>query len=191
MDELIAQTRAALNTNLYYLSLFSALTVPDICGALDSQDGVATGARYRGWYRTHVLPRFNTLSPEECYRYRCTALHQGRSEPSQSVDYDRVIFIEPAAAQRIQINVKRRTAGKDTASMIHLRDFVTAIADAADAWLAHIRGTEPFDTNYRRFMHRHPTGFKPFVSGPPIITDQTQLSAAANHSMAEKLESVN
>ena len=104
---LIAQTRKALDADLYYLALFSALAVPDICGGIDSADGRASGARYRDWYTRHVIPRYDTLTADECYQYRCAALHQGRSEPSKMKDYDRVLFIEPTAATRLRINAKR------------------------------------------------------------------------------------
>jgi hypothetical protein len=170
MTDLIAQTRAAFAADLYYISLFSALTIPDICGAFDSTDGVATGARYRDWYMKHVLPRYDVLSADECYHYRCTALHQGRSEPQKAKDYDRVLFIEPKAACRLHINVKRVKAKGDVAIMIHVEDLIEAILGAAEHWVASSRGTEPFESNHKRFMHRHPNGFLPFVSGVPVIT---------------------
>lgn len=170
MLELIAQTRKALDADLYYIALFSALAVPDICGAIESNDGEATGARYRAWYGQHVTPRYSTLSADECYHYRCTALHQGRSEPAKAKDYDRVVFIEPNAAQRIHINAKRMRASGGVAIMIHMEDLVESILTAAEQWISVSRGTEPFQTNYDRFMHRHPNGFPPFVQGLPVIT---------------------
>ena len=170
MIELIAQTRAAIGADLYYIALFSALAIPDICGAIESGDGEATGARYRAWYSQHVLPRYDTLSADECYRYRCTALHQGRSEPAKAKDYDRVLFIEPSAAQRLRINVKRMKAGGHVAIMIHVKDLIEAILAAAEHWIGTSQGTEPFQTNYDRFMHRQPNGFPPLVVGIPVIT---------------------
>jgi len=170
MIELIAQTRAAFEADLYYIALFSALAIPDICGAIESSDGVATGNRYRAWYNEHVLPRYDTLSPDECYHYRCTALHQGRSKPSRSKNYDRVLFIEPSAARSIQINVKRMIAGDSVVIMIHAKDLIEAILAAAEQWIASSSGKNPFQTNYDRFMHRQPYGFPPFVAGVPVIT---------------------
>lgn len=46
MQTLIAQTRRAIEAELYYLALMSALTIPDIAGALESADGSAKGSRY-------------------------------------------------------------------------------------------------------------------------------------------------
>ena len=170
MLELIAQTRKALDANLYYIGLFSALAIPDICGAIESPDGEATGARYRAWYHQYVIPRYDTLSADECYHYRCTALHQGRSEPSKAKDYERILFIEPSEAQRLRINSKRVRVGDETAIMIHLVDLIQSILAAAEHWIATSRGPEPFQTNYDRFMHRHPNGFSRLVVGLPVIT---------------------
>jgi len=170
MTDLIAQTRAAFAADLYYISLFSALSIPDICGAVDSTDGTASGARYRAWYTKHVLPRYDVLSADECYHYRCTALHQGRSEPQKAKDYDRVLFIEPNAARRHRFNVKRVEVKGNVAIMIHVEDLIEAILGGAEHWVASSSGTEPFASNYKRFMHRHPNGFLPFVSGVPVIT---------------------
>ena len=39
MNELIAQIHEASNAGLYYLALLGALVLPDICGALDSEEG--------------------------------------------------------------------------------------------------------------------------------------------------------
>jgi hypothetical protein len=47
MRLLLDQLEQSLNSGHYYLSLFTALTLPDIAGAMDSDDGLATGARLK------------------------------------------------------------------------------------------------------------------------------------------------
>lgn len=42
MKNLLEQIDHGLKVNLYYLSLFVALSIPDICGAIDSQNGEAS-----------------------------------------------------------------------------------------------------------------------------------------------------
>jgi hypothetical protein len=98
MRILLGQLEKSLEGHLYYLSLITALAVPDIAGALDAEDGQATGERYRSWYERWVRPRFgetikkllagevaplnipvetNPLDGDACYRFRCSLLHQG------------------------------------------------------------------------------------------------------------------
>jgi hypothetical protein len=54
VEEMIRQIRAASAAGLYYLALFGALTLPDICGALTASDGKATKSKYTAWLRGNV-----------------------------------------------------------------------------------------------------------------------------------------
>src|SRR5688572_17753644 len=141
MDTLLEQIEIAHGANLFYLSLFSALAVPDICGALSASDGAATGARYREWYDRYVTPRYDTLTGDEAYQFRCSALHQGTSEPNRPRDYERIMFLEP---NQLSINVSRTTAAGRTAIVIDLKQLVSAIVSGARQFCADQRGSEPF-----------------------------------------------
>jgi|SRR5882762_3055501 len=166
MDDFLKQIELAQNANLFYLSLFCSLSVPDICGALDATDGRATASRYRSWYQDHVVPRYDTLSADEAYLFRCSSLHQGSSEPDRPRDYERVVFIEPA---QLSINVRRMEASGRIAIMIDLKRLIPAIVAAARSFCAERSGSEPFDSNIKAFMRRHPKGFPPWVMGAPTI----------------------
>ena len=50
MRDMLEQIERGLETNLYYLSLFACLAISDICGAIDAEDGEASGPRYVAWY---------------------------------------------------------------------------------------------------------------------------------------------
>jgi hypothetical protein len=54
MKDLIQQIRAANRNGLYYVALFTALALPDICGGLEAPDGLATRARYIAWFDKNV-----------------------------------------------------------------------------------------------------------------------------------------
>lgn len=120
MQLLIDQLESSLKSGNYYLSLFTALTLPDIAGAMDSDDGLASGAKYKAWYEKWVRPRFveellktvpenaskhiksmeNPLDGEACYLFRCSLLHQGRTVHPKS-KYSRIIFVEPGATTNV------------------------------------------------------------------------------------------
>lgn len=59
MRDVLNQMKSANGAGLYYVALFSALAIPDICGALESQDGTANGQRYRAWFD----PGFHPSTP--------------------------------------------------------------------------------------------------------------------------------
>src|SRR4051812_16255028 len=120
MHTLLSQIEGSLGAGFYYLSLFASLTVPDIAGALDSQNGEATRQKYAEWYETWVRPRSgdavaailppelrqhvgNLKSPltgEACYRFRCSLLHQGSSQHPKS-PFSRIMFVEPGATTNV------------------------------------------------------------------------------------------
>lgn len=72
MRDVLNQMKAANGAGLYYVALFSALAIPDICGALESQDGTANGQRYRAWFDRWVSPKYSffggtSLTGDVCY----------------------------------------------------------------------------------------------------------------------------
>lgn len=71
MRDLIHQVRAANESALYYVALISSLTLPDICAALETNDGHAHGASYVAWFDKHVAPRYKgNLNGRACYYFR-------------------------------------------------------------------------------------------------------------------------
>lgn len=171
MDTLIAQTRKAVESELYYLALMSALAIPDIAGALESAEGVAKGSRYAAWYEEWVQPqlmetrgRVNPFSGRQCYGFRCAMLHQGRSQREGDV-YSNIMFVEPGHPHYGLHYCL--VAGK--VLMIQLDEFVAEVLRGCELWLDARKGTEPFETNYRHFARRHPAGLAPYVVGCPVI----------------------
>lgn len=179
MRILTEQLERSLDSGLYYLSLFTALTIPDIAGALDSDDGEANGDRYREWFEKWVRPRFaeqalaqvprharpyvrnleNPLTGDACYRFRCSLLHQGSSQHPQS-PYARVIFIEPGATSDVV-----HCCPINDALAIDLRRFCAEVISGTHLWLQQVESTDRYKANYERFAKRHPTGLPPYIKG--------------------------
>jgi len=59
MEELIKQIKISLDNNLYLLGLYTCLTIPDICGAVDTKNGIANGQKYRDWYKKYVFSNYS------------------------------------------------------------------------------------------------------------------------------------
>jgi hypothetical protein len=185
MRLLLDQLEQSLNSGNYYLSLFAALTLPDIAGAMDSADGLATGAKYKAWYETWARPRFmdilkesvpkhvpahltereNPLDGEACYLFRCSLLHQGRTAHPQN-KYSRIIFIEPGVT-----TIVIHYCIMNDALCIDLASFCKEMIMGVRVWLdsAEGEGTERYQKNYENFVKRHSTGLAPFILGVPVI----------------------
>jgi hypothetical protein len=89
MKDFFNEIRSGLKHELYYLVLFSSLSIPDICGAISSSDGEATTQKYKEWFTTYY-PKKRTLGDLEidtcitadiCWDIRCSIFHRGSSRP--------------------------------------------------------------------------------------------------------------
>jgi hypothetical protein len=165
---LIEQLDRSLGSGLYYLTLFGTLAIPDIGGALDSDNGEASGAKYVQWYETWVRPRFmetvlasvpesarphirniaNPLSGDACYRFRCSMLHQGTGATTNVVHYGRM----------------------NDALCIDLNLFCREMISGTVLWLKQVETTPRFIGNYERFVRRYPNGLAPYIVGVPVVS---------------------
>ena len=101
---------------------------------------------------------------EDCYRFRCSFLHQGSSQRSDA-RYSRILFVEPTATTNIyHCNIL------NDALNIDVRIFCLDIVEGAKEWLDEVEETERFRVNYSKFMRRYPNGLPPYIGGVPVIS---------------------
>jgi hypothetical protein len=92
MINLIKSLEHSLNTENHYASLVMALTMPDICGWIESPL-MYSKERYINWYEKYLknkytrsanehMPEHIFLSGADCYALRCALLHEGRENIS-------------------------------------------------------------------------------------------------------------
>lgn len=164
MREFLNQIESALQANLFYVSLLASLAVPDICGAINSEDGLATSDKYADWFDQYVgMAYAQFFNGEDCYKFRCSFLHQGSSQHSDA-RYSRILFVEPTASSNIyHCNII------NDALNIDVRVFCRDIITGALQWLDEVEETELFQENYSRFMRRYPNGLPPYIDRVPVI----------------------
>ncbi len=164
MKDFLEQIEIGLKVNLYHLSLLAALTIPDICGAIGSENGLAHPDKYKDWFNKYIGHKYRGfLTAEDCYLFRCSLLHQGSSQHPKS-GYSRVIFVEPSATTSVfHCNIM------NDALNIDVRIFCNDIIEGAKAWLQQYEETELYKKNYDKFMHRYPNGLAPYIVGVPVI----------------------
>lgn len=158
---------AADARGMYFVALLSALSLPDICGALESPNGRASGERYKAWFDQWVSNKYQidgqtSLSGEDCYMLRCASVHQGRLTHPQAT-FEGVIFIEPGAT-----NIVMHNNLINGYLNIDVRQFVIDIIQSSLDWFDATRGTPNFETNFKNSMRWHPNGFGP-IGGIPVI----------------------
>lgn len=164
LDDHLAQIQQASAAGLYYVALFSALALPDICGALESTDGMATGSRYAAWFDKNVAPRYHGfLDGETCYRFRCSLLHQASTQHPKS-QYSRILFVEPTATS----NVFHNNILNDALN-IDVRLFCQDMVESVSAWLTTAQNLPEFVANQAKCVRRYPGGLKPYIVGMPVI----------------------
>ena len=162
MQVLLDQLRAIANAGLYYAALFPALALPDICGALESSDGIATGSKYAAWFDQNLGSKYaGFLSGKDCYLFRCSLLHQGRARPHGGT-YTRILFLEPGPVLMHKVVI-------NDALNIDVKTFCNDMAAAVEAWLPKASADPQFAANLAQFVTRYPNGLPPYIIGVPVV----------------------
>jgi hypothetical protein len=177
MRDFLAQIEEGLKHNLYFLSLFTALTIPDICGAMESANGNADRQKYMKWFNEYVVKRDpdkygdgKNLTAETCYYYRCALLHQGYTQ-HRNIKYRRILFIEPPLTTFPIKGLHACCIGataKNKSLIIDVQKFCNDIVQGAYEWLKQKETDKNYKKNYAKMIKRYPKGIKP-VFGCPII----------------------
>jgi len=168
MRDLLSQIQVAVNGHAYYLALYASLMLPDICGAMESDDGQATKAKYIEWFNKYVASKYfacgqATLTGEACYFYRCAVLHQGRSQHPK-LGFSRILFVEPGATP----NVFHNNVLNDALN-IDVAIFCGDVLAGATAWLKTAQNSDNYKRNFPFFMQRYHAGLSPYIVGVPVI----------------------
>ena len=181
------QLEAAAKLGLHHVALQSALCVPDICSALESPDGRANMARYIGWFDRWMGPHVTRVAerlpepptgPEErtfldgqqAYYLRCTLLHQGVGQPTQSNHtHPRIVFLLPNHDVSISSMVFWPDPPDVPVYQLELARFCSHMANCGRLWLVAVQNEPDFQLNYQTRMKHYPMG----LDNPRLITAPT------------------
>ena len=172
MERLLREIQLALQAGLYLIALQTCATLPDICGALMSEDGKSSAEKYKEWYDQYAQPYLECfLTADDCYLFRNSILHQAKTVPSpikkQTATYTRIVFSLP--------NAKTITCHNNIindALNLDVVLFCGGMINATKKWVEEMEKTQ--NTNYLKnlsnFVRLYPNGFPPYIIGIPIIT---------------------
>lgn len=160
---LVAQMRQASAAGFYLPALITGLTLPDILGALGSENGRASGSKYRSWVDEHGPKELDGAS---LYAFRCSLLHQGSAQTGGEFRY---AFIEPNP-NAPQIHALSTDVGDGVpVAWLSVPMFIEDLATAAAIWVEKFGETNLVQRNLARFVRRRPEGLPPHVVGGPVI----------------------
>ncbi len=162
MQDIVKAIRKSLKDGNYYSALFLTITLPSICGALESDNGQDTSARYIGWYDRYINDLM--LKGNDCYTLRCSLLHQGRSTHRNS-SFSRVIFTYPIPSKNVFHNNQMNGAlNLDTPL------FCERVLKAVEKWQAEVENSTNYKKNISNMIRVYPNGLAPFIVGVPLIS---------------------
>lgn len=168
MREIILEIHQALSWGFNYLAVTTALTLPDICGSLESADGRASSSRFKAWCDAWFIPRGydGWMTAEDLYQLRCGIVHQGRMG-TPKMQYNRVGFVTSEAIHRF---VSSNNGGvPERMLLLSASIFSRDMTDGVAAWQA-AKGNDPnVVANLALLLRNRPNGVPPHVVGMPVI----------------------
>lgn len=162
MDWILEEMESGLSSGHYFLALMMALTIPDICAALESKNGKSSSPAYKAWYQNHLSEAYK-IAANDCWNLRCSLLHQGRSDNPNS-EVERVIFTLPHRDQIVLHNNRI-----DKVVQIDLVGFCLAMSAAARRWFDATKENETVRRNLERLVRHYPDGFPGRFAGVEAI----------------------
>lgn len=163
LNELSKQIISSIENGSYYTGLMTLLNIPDICGALSSENGESSGVKYKAWFDRYVSFNYQgRFNGESCYRLRCGTLHQGKAM-HEKMGYSRIIFMPPSTS------FFHNNIISDAFNLDLIR-FANEMIDGLNSWFQESENSEFFKRNFQHFLRVYPDGLKPYIVGTPVIS---------------------
>lgn len=163
MEAILNEVDRALRAKLYYVAIAMTLTIPDICAALESQNGETSGPKYKAWYNANMAARYPNITDVDIWSLRCGVLHQGRYGHPK-MQYERILFTVPNA----QNNVFHNNIINDALNLDVIL-FCRDVVDCARIWFGGKQNDLVTQNNLANLVRLRPQGLAPYIVGIPLI----------------------
>ncbi len=164
MEAILEEIERALEARLYYLAVVMSLTLPDICAALESEDGRTSRSRYTDWYDAHLAAEFPAMSAVDCYSLRCGVVHQGRLGVAGNQQFGRVIFTLPEPH-----GIVIEGGIINDALQLDAVLFCKRVISVVRVWFANVGGDPRVRSNLPNLVQFREHGIAPYIVGMPVI----------------------
>lgn len=165
MKRLIEAVENSLKSQNWYGALFIALSLPDICGKMETPDKFS-GERYINWFDRYLLDKYSSevganrikhtfLNGSDCYALRCALLHEGvgdiSAQKAQSV-LARFHFVFPPQGGMIHCNQF------NDALQLQVDIFCKDVCEGITAWLKDINENKEIQGRLENVLKIYPPG---------------------------------
>ena len=155
MQNLLKEMMRCLNAKAYYPALITAVSIPDICAALES-NGNTNSTKYINWFNANAAKYFDTLlDGSMAYYLRCSVAHQGRlSHPGFKHSFDEIMFVTDNNGISLHLIEIIQSGGKKFL-VLELDKFCQVMYNSTIDWLNQVEQTEKYKNNYQRFFRKN------------------------------------
>jgi hypothetical protein len=167
IEAIVHDIELALKAKLYYLAIIVCLTIPDVCAALEAEDGRINRSLYLAWYAKHAKAQAGGVDPEECWSLRCGMTHQGKMDIVRGIA-NRVVFTMSSTQYRFDgMTLKSPTT---SAYVFDAESWCLRWVGAVREWYKNAQHNPIVQRNMQDVMQVRPYGLAPFIVGQPIIS---------------------
>lgn len=166
----VREVEHAVESGLYQSALALALTLPDICGEVESPKS-GDGERYRTWFDNHVSPKYMTktipaedpdkriLTGSVCYKLRCAYLHSGNDDIKNAgkssivggvdEDYETTcrFVLTTDVVDTLECNTDDSNMTREYVVRINVPKMCTKICEAVKEFVESVGDISAFDQN--------------------------------------------
>jgi hypothetical protein len=162
VDTILDEIEKAIKAEFYYLAVALALTLPDICAAMESSTGNTSGAQYKAWYDEWLAEKYPEMTGTDLYSLRCGVIHQGRFGHAK-MQYSRVIFTMPSAGFVLHRNIFNDALNLDAPR------FCRDVVEAVRRWYSAKQNDPIVSRNLPRLLQFRANGLEPYFIDIPVI----------------------
>ena len=164
----LRELRRVRDNRAYWSALHLLLTVPEICGALQSVEGRSSHAAYRAWAHHNLAVSF--LSPSDWYHAHCQLLHHGRTPAATGhagaagARYDRFVYVDPESAPGQHGRIAMRRGHLEI--VLDVAELCDAMHDGLYRWFRSLVQGPSRDASAR--VQRHLSTLPSPLAGTPV-----------------------
>ncbi len=160
MNDLIKALEECLHSHNWHAALFVALSLPDICGKIETPLINSSQQRYAEWFNKYVSSSYKNinsrtgqenifLSGKDCYALRCAYFHEGVDDITMQRAREAVEkfhFIDALTGMTIHCNMN------NTKLQLQVDIFCTDVKNGVNNWLDDVANDADKQTAMSRLL---------------------------------------
>ena len=167
MEVITKEIERAIEAGFVYVAVAMCLSLPDVCSALESENGESKTQNYMAWYERWMGEDYQLfLSGRDMWSLRCGVLHQGRLG-NKKFPYDRILFMLTPGFHQCMSDGTGESS--ERVFQLDARQFCKDMLDAVSRWHAAKQNDPHVVRNTPRLVSFRPDGYPPHFVGMPVI----------------------